>query len=148
MDVSRCQDIQDSRPPPVTMIMITVSDTDGAMATVAIRWKARIPQMSASKSGFALSLPVPGSHASAQNHNPFIKKTCAENVLCSQAKQHLGERAEQTLDTESTARLELTYHLLITTSQQSGPTRGNSSRHVRPSPLTTQVTHPAISEEG
>lgn len=68
--------------------------------------------------------------------------------MCSQAKQRLGARAEQTLDTESTARLELTYHLLITTSQQSGPTRGNSSRHVSPSPLTTQVTHPAISEEG
>lgn len=44
--------------------------------------------------------------------------------------------------------LERTYHLLIVTSQQSGMTCGKSARHVSPPLLTTQVTHPAISDEG
>lgn len=49
-------------------------------------------------------------------------------------KQRVGEKAEQTLNTQ-TARyflkdLLLTYHLLIMTSQQSGMTCGKSFRHV------------------
>lgn len=115
VDVSRCQDIQDSRPPPVTMIMITVSDTDGAMATVAIRWKPCIPQMSTLRSSFAFSLPVPGSHTSAQNHNPFIKKknVCKEcNVQSSKTAPRCEGWANtgHRIDRSTRAYISLTNH--------------------------------------
>lgn len=87
-------------------------------------------------------------------HVTLSEKSHTKNARMQQFAKSRGapgwERAKQTLKVLTAVLFKQrrsTYHLLITTSQRSGMTCGNSSHHVSLRLLTTQVTHPAISDE-
>lgn len=85
-------------PLPVTMIMITVSDTGCVMVTVATL-PPDLTLLNASSlllKNFYLTLGLTHTHAKITLHS---QKTCTCRAKCRSwltCKQHLGERAEQT----------------------------------------------------
>lgn len=95
VDSSPCQGIY---PLPVTMIMITVSDTGCVMVTVATL-PPDLTLLNASSlllKSFYLTLGPTHTHAKITLHS---QKTCTCRAKCRSwltCKQHLGEKAEQT----------------------------------------------------
>lgn len=95
VDSSPCQGIY---PLPVTMILITVSDTGCVMVTVATL-PPDLTLLNASSlrlKSFYLTLGLTHTHAKITLHS---QKACTCRAKCRSwltCKQHLGERAEQT----------------------------------------------------